>query len=341
MWRFLSSLGEEKQILVAGSGFAPSCRVYNNADISILHAVETALTFNSERSDTDLIHDTVTNSSRLTCKTAGRYLMTGHVWFAANSSGRRAVYVRLNGTTIIGRTMVPTAAAGGVALTVTATYELAVNDYLELIVYQDSGVALNVLAVLNESPEFSMAKIDGVVSVPNPLAPSYGTSLPAAPTDGLEAILVDSLTDPTYQWRFRYNAGSSSAYKWEFIGGRSAFAEATGLVSTQSATPVQLSGGPSITLPRTGLYEISWRVRFSTASNTRGYVRPYIGSTGVMSLETMLSHRYDNNVESHASDFGEALATAGEVLDLRYQAGDNIVCYWGYRRIWVRPKRVS
>ena len=42
----------------------------------------------------------------------------------------------------------------------------------------------------------------------------YGTTLPASPVDGQEAILVDSVTNPTYQWRFRYNAGSTSAYKW-------------------------------------------------------------------------------------------------------------------------------
>ena len=48
---------------------------------------------------------------------------------------------------------------------------------------------------------------------------SYNTSLPTSPVDGQEAILVDSVTNPTYIWHFRYNAGSTSAYKWEFIGG--------------------------------------------------------------------------------------------------------------------------
>jgi hypothetical protein len=48
---------------------------------------------------------------------------------------------------------------------------------------------------------------------------SYGTSLPASPYNGQEAILVDSVTNPTYQWRFRYNSGSTSPYKWECVGG--------------------------------------------------------------------------------------------------------------------------
>jgi len=54
---------------------------------------------------------------------------------------------------------------------------------------------------------------------PGSAATTYGTSLPASPVDGQEAVLVDNLTNPTYQWRFRYNASSTSAYKWEFVGG--------------------------------------------------------------------------------------------------------------------------
>ena len=52
-----------------------------------------------------------------------------------------------------------------------------------------------------------------------PVGAGYGTILPASPIDGQEYTLVDSLTNPSYQWRFRWNAGSSSAYKWEFVGG--------------------------------------------------------------------------------------------------------------------------
>ena len=35
-------------------------------------------------------------------------------------------------------------------------YELAVNDYVELVVYQSSGGALNVVSSGNHSPEFMM-----------------------------------------------------------------------------------------------------------------------------------------------------------------------------------------
>lgn len=61
----------------------PACRVYNNANISIPNATYTALQFNSEDFDTDNMHDNTTNNTRLTCKTAGIYLITGSVSFMA------------------------------------------------------------------------------------------------------------------------------------------------------------------------------------------------------------------------------------------------------------------
>jgi hypothetical protein len=41
------------------------------------------------------------------------------------------------------------------------------------------------------------------------------------PYDGQELVMVDSLTLPSYTWHLRYNANSTSTYKWECIGGGS------------------------------------------------------------------------------------------------------------------------
>jgi hypothetical protein len=90
----------------------------------------------------------------------------------------------------------------------------------------------------------------------NYLKPAYGTTLPASPSDGQEAILVDSLTNPTYQWRFRYNAGSSSAYKWEFVGGANLV---SGVITAENSTTTNAwvnmaTVGPIVTVPRAGDY---------------------------------------------------------------------------------------
>ena len=91
---------------------------------------------------------------------------------------------------------------------------------------------------------------------PGHLVPvSYATTLPASPVDGQEAILVDSLTAPTYSWRFRYNAGSTHAQKWEYTGGAPAVSSVGVGTSTTVGGITDLSNyGPAITVPRPGVY---------------------------------------------------------------------------------------
>src|SRR6266498_153432 len=79
----------------------PCARVYHNVAQTTTTAIALALAFNSERFDTDTIHDTLTNNTRLTCKTAGVYEIGGGVEFAANATGVRSLQIRLNGTTAI------------------------------------------------------------------------------------------------------------------------------------------------------------------------------------------------------------------------------------------------
>ena len=137
----------------------PAARVYNSAAISISHNLDTVLTFNSERFDTDAIHDTVTNPSRLVCKTAGLYLIVGHVRFASNATGFRYTYIRVNGTTSLAVQETPAVSGFPTILSVATLYQLAVNDYAELLVYQNSGAALNVEVSVAQSPEFALVRV--------------------------------------------------------------------------------------------------------------------------------------------------------------------------------------
>ena len=94
------------------------------------------VTFDLEDYDTDNIHDNSTNNSRLTCKTAGKYLIFGRVIFAAVSAGCRGIKLLLNGSGIFDYIVAPGASnlSGGVM--VAEVRLLAVNDYVELQTYQ-------------------------------------------------------------------------------------------------------------------------------------------------------------------------------------------------------------
>lgn len=135
-------------------------RVYHDANQTVATATYTALALNSERWDNDDIHDPTTDNSRLTCKTAGKYIIVGNVSIAQNATGYRSVGIRLNGTTNIAYFEIPNGHASRATwLSISSVYDLAVNDYVELMVEQGSGGNLLVNSVANFSPEFMIQKI--------------------------------------------------------------------------------------------------------------------------------------------------------------------------------------
>jgi len=135
-------------------------RVYNDANISIANATEVALTFNTERYDTDSIHDTGSNTERLTCNTTGKYLISASLSFATDAGGNlRILRIYLNNTTIISQVWQPNSASGNNTLESTCTYELSATNYVTAKVYQNSGGAIDASLVANSSPEFMMHRI--------------------------------------------------------------------------------------------------------------------------------------------------------------------------------------
>lgn len=137
----------------------PGCRVYNNANISLTTNVETALTFNTERFDRDNMHSTVTNTGRITFTTAGIYIVTGHVAYAASATGVREIKFRLSGTTNLASQKANATSSGTTRLTLAMIYQFAAADWIDLTAFQDSGGALNVLAAGNDSPEIAAMRL--------------------------------------------------------------------------------------------------------------------------------------------------------------------------------------
>lgn len=144
--------------------YRAAARAFHNAAQSIANNTTTVLALNSERFDQEAnvastIHDTVTNNSRLTCRTAGVYAISAAIEWAANSTGIRTLNIRLNGATVLASVDLNTTTGGGAKQTAATHYALAVNDYVEITVLQNSGGALNVNSTGNYSPEFSMVLV--------------------------------------------------------------------------------------------------------------------------------------------------------------------------------------
>lgn len=142
----------------------PAVRVFHNANQSISTATLTALAFNSERFDqaggsASTMHDTATNNTRLTCRYAGVYLISGSVEWANGTTGIREISCRIGGSTYIADATDTPASVNVYRQTITTLYSLAVNDYVELVVQQNSGAGLNVVSSSAWTPEFMMVRV--------------------------------------------------------------------------------------------------------------------------------------------------------------------------------------
>lgn len=143
----------------SSGGYTEGARVYNNASVSINSGSSTAIAMNSERYDTNTIHDNSTNNSRLTCKTAGKYMIVGNVQWQGNNTGIRALSIRLNTSTLIAACLTGAVQNDNTTQTISTIYDLGINDYVELFAYQNCGSPLNAEVGANYSPEFMMQRI--------------------------------------------------------------------------------------------------------------------------------------------------------------------------------------
>lgn len=125
---------------------------WHGANQSITNSTWSALTFTAaDLVDTQSMHDTVTNPSRITIPTGwgGIYILEVAVYWGPSATGQRALGFRKNGSgaqpNLPGYIEQPSGGAGGFAQTLLSKAKLAAGDYVEAFVYQSSGGALNVL----------------------------------------------------------------------------------------------------------------------------------------------------------------------------------------------------
>lgn len=126
----------------------PVCSVYASAAQTIATNTSTALTADSENYDNDSMHSTVTNTSRITTQTAGRYLFTATAQFQSDPDGIRALRFKANGTTdYTGFTGEIGNTGNTMAITAVRTIVCSAGDYVEAITQHIAGNDLDVTLV--------------------------------------------------------------------------------------------------------------------------------------------------------------------------------------------------
>lgn len=149
-----SKLGD-KSVTTSKWAGGPSARVYSSGNVSAANLAFVPVPFDTERFDTAGLHDPAANSTRITVAAAGLYLVGANVTWENNSTGARELNLRVNGSDFIARVVQPgDPTINTTDQAVTTLVSLAAGDYVEVVVRQNSGVALNVVAAPQFSPEF-------------------------------------------------------------------------------------------------------------------------------------------------------------------------------------------
>lgn len=121
-------------------------KVYNAGTQSISDDTVTAVTFGAEEFDTSSFHDTGSNTSRMTIPSGldGKYLCIGGTRFAANATGSRGIFIGVNGTRVRGTGGTDNPSTTPFDGEVVTIVNVVATNYIELMVYQNSGGALDI-----------------------------------------------------------------------------------------------------------------------------------------------------------------------------------------------------
>ena len=125
----------------------PQCSASNSTGQNINSSTDTILSANTELFDTDGMHSTVTNNSRITIQTAGRYRVSAHAsWDASTGGSYRRLRVSINGSTLhtLDLTSLVNSSGAGTGNNGSRCFILAATDYVEIEANHNAGVTLGV-----------------------------------------------------------------------------------------------------------------------------------------------------------------------------------------------------
>jgi hypothetical protein len=143
---------------------SPSCRVYRTSAQSIPSGVQTAIGFGAARHDSMSAINPMWSASdptRVVLRMPGLYVATACIEFAANNAGERTVAILDTASNQLIAADERNAVSGD-STDVTCSsgpFYVASGSSFQVLVFQNSGGALNVNAIPAYTPEFAVAMI--------------------------------------------------------------------------------------------------------------------------------------------------------------------------------------
>ena len=124
-----------------------SCALDHTGNQTISNGTWTSVTFTApDLFDTDNMHSTSSNTSRITINTAGIYLLTANIEWTSQATGFRASRIYVDGSTIISSDQRTTVSGDSTISALSGIYRFTAGQYVELQGYQNTGAPLNIIS---------------------------------------------------------------------------------------------------------------------------------------------------------------------------------------------------
>ncbi len=138
--------GPTSQLRLSELGTLAIVRVRKNAVQSLTDVTEAALAWQIENFDTAFMHDNAVNNTRLVAPLKGIYRVDVVLHYAANAVGQREIRYSISGGSSASILIADATAAGIAVLHASTTIALVSKDYVEILGFQSSTGALDVLS---------------------------------------------------------------------------------------------------------------------------------------------------------------------------------------------------
>lgn len=140
---------------IGGAAAFAGASVYTSSAVSIPNGTLTTVTWNAEDFDTNSYHSTSVNTGRLTVPSAGKYLINVMIgWDTTANTTTKTISLRKNGSDILKSNGLGT---GSDYQSQNLQYiaSASASDYFEVLAYQVTGGAINILQNANSTYQIS------------------------------------------------------------------------------------------------------------------------------------------------------------------------------------------
>jgi hypothetical protein len=216
------------------------------------------------------------------------------------------------------------------------------SDEGALYVYYDNfWIAPTVNLALPTSAVNTAQIADGAVTTEKlALGPTYTSALPSSPIEGQEIYYAANAASSVI-WHLRYRfAARSGSGAWEYLGGQPLRAAAGYSDTTADHSVFRAYGGPSIALPRPGLFNATYNSQ-GTGPGSGNFIKSHLklGTAAINEVDdTMLFQTQTGSGGAITGGLTAQFSTSSALtVEVQHRCFSNLAGYVSARRLLISP----